>query len=163
MMHMTSTIAMRVHQRRGRTGVALAVILRCVYPEIRDARQVARALDSSGELALVPRARAAEATRKNLSLIGYEPSKPAIVLVIDPANAALAERAAFLWSSHVCLVLVVVVIVAPGSRRGNFFLAHCRSSDFVLVHRDEVADQSVIEPQRALVLGQRDRLGRKSG
>jgi len=83
---------MRVHQRRGRTGVALAVILRCVSPEIRDQRQVARALDSSGELALVPRARAAEATRKNLSLIGYEPSKRAIVLVIDPANAALAER-----------------------------------------------------------------------
>jgi hypothetical protein len=144
---------MRVHQRRGRTGEALAVMLRCMPLEIRDQRQVARALDRRRELALVTRAGPAQATGKDLPLIGDETSERPVVLVVDPADATLAERTAFLWSSHVCLVLVVVVIVAPRSRRGNVFLAHCGSSDFVLVHRNEVADQSVIEPERALVFG----------
>ena len=123
--------------------------------QIRNDRQISRPLDRRGELALMSRAGSAEPRRKNLSLIGDESAERAVVLVIDPANAPLAKRTAFLWSSHCVLILVVVVIVrASRGLHRELFLAHRRGANFVLVQRDEITNDSVVELERALVFGQ---------
>src|SRR2546423_4120430 len=108
------------------------------------------------------RADAAQTRRKNLALIGYETAEGAIVLVVDPADAAFAERTALLWSSHWWLILVVVIVVT--ARRGSeIFLGLRRSTDFVLVQRHEIANDAVVELECALVLGERRRLGSEFG
>src|SRR5215210_2012767 len=61
------------------------------------------------------------------------------------------------------LLILVVVIVVTARCRGQVFLGLRRSTDFMLVQRDEVADDSVIELERALVLGQGGGLGRELG
>src|SRR6266542_2433343 len=129
--------------------------------DVRNEREVARPLDRRRQLALVPRAGSAQAARENLPLIGDESAERAVVLVIDEADPSFAERAAFLWSSH-GLILVVVVIVAAG-RGGELFLGHLRSAHLVFVEWDEVADDAVIELERSLVLGKHCRLGVKAG
>jgi len=60
------------------------------------------------------------------------------------------------------LILVVVVIVTPRCCRGNIFIAHRWCADFMLVHSDEVTDQSIVESKGALILWQRDRLSGES-
>ena len=129
-------------------------MLRGVSLEIRNDRKVAGTLDCGGELALVARAGSTQAARKNLALIRDETAEGAIVLVIDPAHASFAERAAFLWSSHCVLILVVVVIVTARGLSSELFIAHRGCADFVLVQRDQVADDAIVELERALVLGQ---------
>lgn len=91
------------------------------------------------------RAGSAQAARKNLSLVGDKTAKSAIVLVIDPAYASFAERAAFLWSSHCRLILVVVVIITARGLGGEFFFAHRGGANFVLVQRDQIADDAIVE------------------
>src|SRR5512140_3371067 len=95
------------HDLRLFTGAAVAVMLGGVSLEVRDDREIARALDCGGQLALMARACSAQAARQNLSLVSDETAKGTIVLIIDPAHASFAERAALLWSSHDWLVLVV--------------------------------------------------------
>ena len=124
-------------------------MLRGVSLEIRDDREIASALDCCGELALVTRTRSTQAARQNLSLVGDKTAKSAIVLVVDPAHASFAERAAFLWSSHCRLILVVVVVVTSRGLCGELFFAHRGSADFVLVQRDQIADDAIIELERA--------------
>ena len=127
--------------------------------DVRNQGEEARSLDCRRELALVTRARAAQAGGKDLPLIGDETAEGAIVLVVDPADAALAEGAALLWSSHGLILVVVIVVTARC--RGQVFLGLRWSTDFVLVQRDEVANDSVVELERALVLGQGGGLGRE--
>jgi len=135
-------------------------MLRGVSLQIGNDREITRTLDCRRKLALMTRAGSAQSARQNLSLIGNEATESAIILVVDPAHAAFAERTAFLWSSHCRLILVVVVIVtASRSLHRELFLTHCRSTHFVLVQRDEVADDAVVELERALVLRQHGRLG----
>jgi hypothetical protein len=118
---------------------------------VRDESEESRSLDRCRKLALVARAGSAQPRGKDLPLIGDEAAERAIVLVIDPADAALAEWAALLWSSHVLILVVVIVVTARC--RGQVFLGLRRSTDFVLVQRDEVADDSVVELESSLVLG----------
>src|SRR5438552_16207703 len=82
------------------TFVSAASILALMPADVRNQREIARPLDRGRELALMSGARAAEAAGQDLTLIGDEPAKRAIVLVIDPTYAPFAEGAAFLWSSH---------------------------------------------------------------
>src|SRR5206468_7617758 len=72
--------------------------LRLVTADVGDECEEARPLDSRCQLTLMARAHAAQAGRKDLPLIRDEAAEGAIVLVVDPANTTLAERAAFLWS-----------------------------------------------------------------
>lgn len=137
-------------------------MLRGVSLQIRNDREVTGALDRSRKLALVARAGSAEAARKNLALVGDEAAEGAVILVIDPAYASFAERAALLWSSHCRLILVVVVIVTPRCLHGELFFTHRRSADFVLVQRDEVADDAIVELERALELGKNRRVNREA-
>ncbi len=137
-------------------------MLRGVSFEVRNDREIAGALDCCGQLALVSRAGSTQAARKNLSLIRDETAKGAIVLIIDPAYASFAERAALLWSSHCGLILVVVVIVTARRLGSELFLTHRRSADFVLVQRDEVANDAIVELERALVLRKDGRIGGKA-
>jgi hypothetical protein len=91
---------MRVQYLFRRNGEAGAAILRRVSSQIWNQREIARALDCRRELPLMSRAGPAQSARKNFSLIGDEPAERSVILVVDPANASLAKRTAFLWSSH---------------------------------------------------------------
>src|SRR5678809_1009877 len=55
------------------------------------------------------------------------------------------------------LILVVVVVTRAPASSGDLFLGHRRRADFVLVQRDEVANDALIELERALELGKRSR------
>src|ERR1700712_1554409 len=57
------------------------------------------------------------------------------------------------------LILVVVVVARAPTSGGDLFLGHRRSADFVLVQRDEVANDALIELQCALVFRKRGRFG----
>jgi hypothetical protein len=118
-----------------------------VTADVGDEGKKASSLDRRRQLTLMTRARAAQPRRQNLSLIGNEASERAVVLIVDPPNAALAEWAAFLWSSH-CWLILVVVIVVTARCRGQVFLGLRRSTHFVLVQRDEVADDTIVEAER---------------
>src|SRR5687767_6517834 len=146
--------ARRPHDPRIFSGAAGAVMLGCVALQIRNYCEIARALDGGRQLSLMTRTRSAQPARQNLSLVGDEPAKRPVVLVVDPAHASVAERAALLWSSHCRLILVVVVIVTARCLRSELFLTHRRRTDFVLVQRDEIANDAVVEPKGALVLGE---------
>ncbi len=135
------------------------VILGCVSLQVRDDRQVTRALDCRRQLTLMTCARPTQAARKDLSLVRDETAERAVVLIVDPANASFAERAAFLWSSHDWLILVVVVIVTACCLCRHLFFAHRRCADFVLVQRYQVANDAAVELERALVLWQHGWLG----
>lgn len=137
-------------------------MLRGVSLQERDDREIASPLDGGGQLALMARAGSAEPARKDFPLIGYEPSEGSIVLVIDPAYAPFAERAAFLRSSHFRLILVIVVIVAARCLCSELFFAHRRGTDFVLVQRDQIADDATVELEGALVFGKHGRVGGKA-
>src|SRR5688572_12233434 len=67
---------------------------------VRNEREVPRPLDRVGELALVARARAAQATRQDLAVVGDEASEGAIILVVDEMHARLTEGARLLWPAH---------------------------------------------------------------
>src|SRR6478752_5116504 len=57
------------------------------------------------------------------------------------------------------LILVVVVVShAPAAGR-DLFLAHRRRADFVLVQRDEIANDALIELERTLILRKRGGFG----
>jgi hypothetical protein len=71
-----------------------------VTADVRNKRQEAGSLDRGRQLPLVPGTHTAQPRGKNLSLIGDEATKRSVIFVIDPANAAFAEWAALLWSSH---------------------------------------------------------------
>src|SRR5215212_8272778 len=109
------------------------------------------------------RTRSAQPAGKNLSLVRDKAAKSAIILVVDPAHASFAERAAFLWSSHFQLILVVVVIVATSRcLHCQLFFAHRRSADFVLVQSDEIANDAIVELERSLIFRQNIRLCREA-
>lgn len=91
---------MRVQYLCRQNGEAVAAILRRVPSQIRNQREIARALYCRRELPLMSRAGPAQSARKNFALIGDEPSERSIILVIDPAHAPLAKGTTFLWSSH---------------------------------------------------------------
>src|SRR3569623_1383379 len=55
------------------------------------------------------------------------------------------------------LILVVVVVTRAPASGGDLFLGHRRSADFVLVKRDEIANDTLIQLQRALVFRKRGR------
>src|SRR5688572_9809313 len=95
----------------------------------------------------------AQPARKDLPVVGDEAAERPVVLVIDEADPGLAERAGFLWSAHGLLLVVVVIGIAAPSGR-CLFLAHRGRPDLVLVQRDEVADDAIVELERALVLGE---------
>src|SRR4051812_22010883 len=88
--------------------VTAASILALMSADVRNQREITRALDRRRQLTLMSRARSAQTARKNFPLVRDKTAKRAIVLVIDEAYASFTERAAFLWSSH-GLILVVVV------------------------------------------------------
>lgn len=127
-------------------------MLRGVSLEIRDDREVTGTLDGGGQLTLMTRAGSAQAAGENLALIRDETAEGAIVLVVDPAYASFAERAALLWSSHCGLILVVVVIVTARCLCSKLLFAHRWGADFMLVQRDQIADDAIVELERALVL-----------
>ena len=86
--------------------------------DVRNEREVARALDRRRQLALVTRADAAQAARQDLAVVGDEAAERAVILVVDEADARLAERAGLWWASHgLFLVLVVVVVAAAVAQR----------------------------------------------
>src|SRR5690349_18973555 len=139
-------------------------MLRGVSLEIRNDCEVSRALDCSRKLALMTRAGSVQTRGKNLALVRNESAKSAIILVIDPAHASFAERAALGGSSHFQLILVFVVVVrcTACSLHCDFFIAHRGRTDLVLVQGDEIADDAIIELERALILGENGRLGREA-
>src|SRR3954451_17447231 len=57
------------------------------------------------------------------------------------------------------LILVVVVVTRAPTSGGDLFLGHRRSADFVLVQRDEIANDALIELECALVFRKRGGLG----
>src|SRR5512140_715445 len=57
------------------------------------------------------------------------------------------------------LILVVVIVTHAPATGGELFLAHRRSADFVLMQRDEIANDALIELQCALVLRKRGGFG----
>ena len=91
-------------------------------------------------------------------MVGDETAERAIVLVVDEADARLAERAGLLGRRMVSF-LVVVVVASRVRGGGQLFLGHRRRADLVLVQRDQVANDAVVELERALVLGERGGLG----
>src|SRR3954463_10542265 len=125
---------------------------------VRNQRKEARALDCRRQLTLMTRANSTKTRGEDLALVGDEASERAVILIVDPANAALAERAALLLSSHCRLILVVVIVVT--ARSGNEIFFRLRwSTDFVLVQREQVANNSIVQPERSLVLREHLRLG----
>ena len=122
-------------------------------------REIASALDRGRQLALMPRAGAAQATRQNLAVIRDEAAEHAVVLVIDEMHARLAEGTGFLGSSHGLLLVLVVVLLATTVGGGELFFRHRRSTELVLVESDQVADDALVELDRALVLGERRGVG----
>src|SRR4026208_2003552 len=82
----------QAHFLGGAAGVAAgAVILGGMPLQVRDQGEIARALDCRRQLALMTGARAAQAARKNFSLIGDESAERPVGLVGDPADTSLAE------------------------------------------------------------------------
>jgi outer membrane protein assembly factor BamB len=61
------------------------------------------------------------------------------------------------------LLILVVVIVVTARGGGQLFLGLRRRTDFVLVQSDEVANDTVVELESSLVLGQGSRLGGELG
>src|SRR5687768_959598 len=106
----TPAPAVPKRRRRSRSGL--------VTLDVRDQREVPRALDRDRELALVTRADSAQAARQDLAVVGDEAAERAIILVVQEADARLAEGAGLLWASH-GLFLVVVVVVAAAALRGQ--------------------------------------------
>src|SRR6185437_4636621 len=75
-------------------------LLRLHPADVRDDRQVSRALDRGRQLTLVTRADAAQAARQNLAVVGDESAERAVVFVVDETNARLAEWTGLLWATH---------------------------------------------------------------
>src|SRR5919199_6313432 len=140
--------------RRGESAAPSVIGRRSglVAADVRDERQVARLLDRRRELPLVARADAAQAARQDLAVVGDEAAERPVVLVVHEPHARLAERAGLLWAAH-RLLLVLVVVLAPPARGGDLFLGHRRRAYLVLVERQQVPDDGVVEPERTLVLG----------
>src|SRR5487761_1926577 len=145
------------HPRSAGAGATGTVMLALGAADVRDQRQIARPLDRRGELALMPRARAAQAAGKNLPVIGDETAQRPVVLVVDEPHAAFAERTGLVLAAHG--LILVVVVVMPAGRGGNLFLAHRRGARVVLVQRQQVAHHAVVQPERALVLGKHHGIG----
>jgi len=56
-------------------------------------------------------------------------------------------------------LVLVVVLITTAVGGGDLFLGHRGSAELVLIERDEVTDDTVIELDGSLVFGQRRRLG----
>src|SRR5258708_4116504 len=69
-------------------------------PGVRQQGEEARPLDGGAQLTLMPRAHAAETARQDLAVIGDEAAESTLVLVIDEADAALAEGTRLRSSTH---------------------------------------------------------------
>src|SRR5882757_7228659 len=63
------------------------------------------------------------------------------------------------WLGGASIFLLVVIEVAATLRLGHLLFGHRRSAELVLVERDEIANDAVVELERALVLGQRGWFG----
>ncbi len=115
------------------------------------------------QLALVTRAGAAQATRQDLAVIGNEASERAVIFVVDEVHACLAEGTGFLWAAHVLFLVVVVVLIAPHACGSELFFAQLWCSELAVVQRQEVADDAVVELERAVVLWKHGRVGGVAG
>src|SRR5258708_23704352 len=69
-------------------------------PGVRQQREEAGTLDGGAQLTLMPGAHAAETARQDLAVIGDEAAESTLVLVIDEADAALAEGTRLRSSTH---------------------------------------------------------------
>src|SRR5437868_4736505 len=69
--------------------------------DVGNDREIPRALDRGRQLALMPRAHAAQAARENLAMVRDKAAERAIIFVVDEVHARLAERTGLLWPSHV--------------------------------------------------------------
>src|SRR4051812_35310364 len=146
------------HPRSVGAGPAASDILALQTLRVRDQRQVARALDRDAQLTLMAGAHAAEAAGQDLPVIGDEAAEGALVLVVDEADARLAEWAGLRWAAHGLLLVLVVVVAALLGERELLF-GHRRGADFVLEDGDQVANHAVVQLDRALVLGKPGGLG----
>ena len=132
-------------------------------PDVRDQRQVARALDRRAQLTLMPRAHAAQAAGQDLAVVGDEAAERAVVLVVDEADAASRRTGRLFCGRRMVYSSSSSSSSRARAARGQLFFGHRRSADFVLVQRDEIADDAFVELERALVLGQHRRLGGEPG
>src|SRR6476661_7760172 len=140
------------HPRSVGAGDVTSLMLSLQSPRVREDRDVPCALDRGAQLTLMPRAHAAQAARQDLAVVGDEAAEGALVLVVDETDPALAERAGLGWASH-GLLLLVVVVLAPLLRESELLFGHRRGADFILEEREQVAHDTAVELQRALVLG----------
>src|SRR5258705_137141 len=134
------------HPRSDGAGDTASDILALQAPCIRDQRQIAGALYRGAQLTLMPRAHAAQTAGQDLSVIGDEAAERALVLVVDEADARLAERAGFRWAAH-GLLLVVVVVIATLLREGDLLFVLRRRAVFVLDAGDEEPGPHVIQTE----------------
>src|SRR5947207_1825401 len=109
------------------------------------------------------RAGTAQPARQNLAVVGDEAAERAVILVVDKVHARFAERTGFLGSSHGLLLVLVVIRLTTTVGLGELFFRHRRSTELVLVECDEVTDDTVVELDGPLVLGERRRVGGKAG
>src|SRR5579862_4542244 len=58
------------------------------------------------------------------------------------------------WLGGASIFLLIVVHLAATSGFGQFFFRHRRSAEVVLMQGDQIANDPVVELERALVLGQ---------
>src|SRR5215217_5800427 len=65
------------------------------------------------------------------------------------------------WGLRIELFLIVVIIrvAAHTGGRGELLLGELRRAQLAIVQRQEVANDSVVQPERALVLGERGGVG----
>ena len=124
--------------------------------DVRNQREETRALHGARELALMPRARSAEPRGKNLAVIRDEASERAVILVVDEVHTRLAERTRFGGSSHVhghfLFLVVVIVLIATRVGGRELLFGEFGRAELTIVQRQEVANETVVEAQGALVL-----------
>src|SRR5919107_670320 len=125
------------HPRSDGAGVAASSISALKTPRVGQQSEIASALDRGAQLTLMPRADAAQTARQDLAVIGDEPTEGTLVLVVDEADAGLAEGAGLGWASHDLLLVLVVVFRALLGER-ELLLGHRRGTDLVVVDGDQV-------------------------
>src|SRR3954451_5011319 len=102
-------------------AAALAVLIApAALADVRQQRQLSRALDRAGDLVLVAPARAGDAARADLAAIGHELAQRGDVLVIDELHLVAAVRARLAPSAGASGLAI------PPARRPAALLRHVR-------------------------------------
>src|SRR5688572_32024314 len=105
------------------------------------------------------RARPAQSAGQDLSVIGDEATQRAIILVVDEVDAGLTEWTGFRWAAHGLFLVVFVILIAPRACGCELLFRELGCAQRAIVQRQEIADDAVVEAQRALILGQGLRVG----